>query len=362
LELGPGAKLGPYQVLAPLGAGGMGEVYRARDPRLGRDVAIKLLPADVAGDAERLARFRREAHLLASLNHPHVAGVYGLEELDSKLLLVLELVEGEDLAQRLTRGAIPVEEALDMARQIAEALEEAHEHGIVHRDLKPANIKLTRDGKVKVLDFGLAKAYAGDRASGAPEVSHSPTLTKAGSESGVILGTAAYMSPEQARGKPVDRRADIWAFGVVLYEMLAGKRLFHGETTSDTLAAVLTREPDWALLPVETPLRIRELLRRCLTRDPHERLRDIGDARITLKDAPALPAPAAPLLARSAFRTPWAVPVLVLPGVAIGFLLARGFPYPLPGLWPAGIPAGRESLSSMRAAHRAGQVLFLLET
>ena len=260
----------------------MGEVYRARDTRLGRDVAIKLLPAEVARDAERLARFRREAHLLASLNHPHIAAVYGLEELEGKLLLVLELVEGEDLSQRLKRGAIPVDEALSLAKQIAEGLEEAHEKGIVHRDLKPANIKLTREGKAKVLDFGLAKAYVGDQAANSADASHSPTLTRAGSESGVILGTAAYMSPEQARGKTVDKRADIWAFGVVLFEMLTGKRLFHGETTSDTLAAVLKTDPDWRLLPVETPSRARELLRRCLNRDPRERLRDMDEARVTL--------------------------------------------------------------------------------
>ena len=289
MPLPSGTRLGPYEVLAPLGAGGMGEVYRARDPRLGRDVAIKVLPSEVASDPERLARFRREAHLLASLNHPHIAAVHGLEEQDGKLVLVLELVEGEDLSERLKRGAVPVEEALGIARQIAEALEEAHEHGIVHRDLKPANVKLTPEGKVKVLDFGLAKAYAGEQAANANDASHSPTLTRAGSELGVILGTAAYMSPEQARGKPVDKRADIWAFGVVLFEMLTGKRLFQGETVSDTLAAVLKTDPDWSLLPAETPLRIRELLRHCLTRDPRGRLRDIGDARIEIEGLRSTP-------------------------------------------------------------------------
>ena len=285
MSLATGIRLGPYEVLSPLGAGGMGEVYRARDTRLGRDVAIKLLPAEVAQDAERLARFRREAHLLASLSHPHIAAVHGLEELDGKLLLVLELVEGEDLAERLKRGAIPVDEALGIAKQVAEALEEAHEKGIVHRDLKPANIKLTPEGKAKVLDFGLAKAYSAEGDTDKADVSHSPTLTRAGSQLGVILGTAAYMSPEQARGKPVDKRADIWAFGVVLFEMLTGKRLFHGETVSDTLAAVLKTDPDWSLLPAGTPLRIRNLLRRCLTRDPLGRLRDIGDARIDIDEA-----------------------------------------------------------------------------
>ena len=291
MPLGPGARLGPYEVLAPLGAGGMGEVYRARDARLGRDVALKLLPAEVERDAERLARFRREAHLLASLNHPHIASAYGLEEVDGRLLLVQEMVGGEDLAARLKRGAIPVDEALGIAKQIAEALEEAHEHGIVHRDLKPANVKLTPQGKAKVLDFGLAKAFAGDHVPSGNDASHSPTLTRAGSESGVILGTAAYMSPEQARGRQVDKRSDIWAFGVVLFEMLTGKRLFHGETTSDTLAAILKTDPNWSLLPADTPLQIRELLRRCLTRDPHERLRDIGDARIDIERARLEPAP-----------------------------------------------------------------------
>ena len=286
MPLSSGTQLGPYEVLGLLGRGGMGEVYRARDPRLGRDVAIKVLPAEVASDAERLARFRREAHLLASLNHPHIAAVHGLEELDGNLLLVLELVEGEDLAARMKRGAIPVEEALDIARQIAEALEEAHEHGIVHRDLKPANIKLTPGGKAKVLDFGLAKAWAGESGGQEAALSHSPTLTRAGTETGVILGTAAYMSPEQARGKAVDKRADIWAFGVVVFEMLTGRRLFQGETTSDTLAAVLKIDPDWSLLPAETPPRIRELLCRCLTRDPHERLHDIADARIEIVRTP----------------------------------------------------------------------------
>ncbi len=318
MPLAPGAKLGPYDVHAPLGAGGMGEVYRARDTRLGRDIAIKLLPAEVAQDPERLARFRREAHLLASLNHPHIAAVHGLEELDGKLLLVLELVEGEDLAERLKRGAIPVDEALSIAKQIAEALEEAHEKGIVHRDLKPANIKLTPEGKAKVLDFGLAKAYAGDQAANASDASHSPTLTRAGSESGVILGTAAYMSPEQARGKPVDRRADIWAFGVVLFEMLTGKRLFHGETPSDTLAAVLTREPDWSALPATLPGVVGTLLRDCLVRDPKQRLRDIGDARRALERIGAGATEPAAVAPPSWHRAlPWTLGAL---GLAFGVL------------------------------------------
>ena len=290
MSLTPGVCLGPYEVVAPLGAGGMGEVYRATDTKLGREVAIKVLPAEVAGDPERLARFKREAQLLASLNQPNIAAIHGLEDADGKPFLVLELVEGEDLAERLKRGAVPVDEAIAIAKQIAEALEEAHEHGIVHRDLKPANVKVTPDGKVKVLDFGLAKAYSGESGEGSkPELSHSPTLTRQGTEAGMILGTAAYMSPEQARGKRVDKRADIWAFGVVLFEMLTGKRLFAGETVSDTLAAVLTRDPDWNALPPATPASLRRLLRRCLERDPKRRLHDIADARIEMDESASEP-------------------------------------------------------------------------
>jgi serine/threonine protein kinase len=274
-----------------IGAGGMGEVYRATDTALDRDVAIKVLPAGFAEDTERLARFEREARLLASLNHPNVAHVYGFEAatLDdgSRLhFLAMELVEGEDLAERLKRGAIPVAEALVIARQIAEALEEAHEHGIVHRDLKPANVKVTPGGRVKVLDFGLAKAWSGDGtgATSSADFSHSPTLAHTGTAAGIILGTAAYMSPEQARGKTVDKRADIWALGVVLHEMLTGRPLFAGETVSDVLAAVLTREIDLARLPAATPADLRTLLRRCLERDPRNRLHDVADARIALDE------------------------------------------------------------------------------
>jgi Tol biopolymer transport system component len=285
-----GARLGHYEILASVGAGGMGEVWRAKDMRLGRDVAIKVLPSDVAEDAERLARFEREARLLAALNHPSIAQVYGFENApladgSAVHFLAMELVEGEDLAERLKRGPLPVDEALAVAKQIADALEQAHQKGIVHRDLKPANVKLEPDGKVKVLDFGLAKAYAGESAIGASgDLSNSPTLAHAGTQAGVILGTAAYMSPEQARGKPVDQRADIWAFGVVLFEMLSGRRLFAGETVSDMLAAVLRAEPDWNALPAGTPPRLRALVRRCLERDPRRRLRDIGEARIALED------------------------------------------------------------------------------
>jgi eukaryotic-like serine/threonine-protein kinase len=286
--------LGHYRVLAKLGAGGMGEVYRARDTRLERDVALKVLPESFATDPDRLTRFEREAKLLASLNHPNVAHVYGFE--GAKLpdgstahFLAMELVEGEDLSERLGRGAIPVEEAISIATQIAEGLEEAHERGIVHRDLKPANVKVTPDGKVKVLDFGLAKALEGDPAGPAADgqLSNSPTLSRYATEAGMIMGTAAYMSPEQARGKAVDKRADIWAFGVLLFEMLTGRRLFAGETVSDVLAAVLTREPDFTTLPPATPETARHVLRRCLERDPRRRMRDIGDARVDLETSPA---------------------------------------------------------------------------
>ena len=288
----PGDQLGPYEIKEPLGAGGMGEVYRTLDPRLDQDVAIKVLPEDFAADAERLARFEREAKLLAQLNHSNIAGIYGLEDADGVRFIAMECVEGETLVERLTAtGRIEVDEALEIARQIAEALEAAHESGIVHRDLKPANVKVTPEGKVRVLDFGLAKAWDLDAASGSaggaasisPDLSHSPTMMDA-TCTGVILGTAAYMSPEQARGKPVDKRADIWAFGCVLYEMLAGKRAFTGETVSDTMAAILKEEPDWAPLGQTTPRSIQQLLRRCLTKDPTHRLHDIADARIEIQD------------------------------------------------------------------------------
>jgi len=287
-----GESLAQYRVIASIGAGGMGEVFRGRDTRLDRDVAIKVLPAELAVDRERLARFEREAKLLASLNHPNIAHVYGFESATlpdgtTAHFLAMELVEGEDLAERLSRGAIPVDEAIAIAKQIAEGLEEAHDRGIIHRDLKPANIKLTPDGKVKVLDFGLAKALEPERAAGAAnsQLSHSPTLSRHATEAGMIMGTAAYMSPEQARGKAVDKRADIWAFGVVFFEMLTGERLFTGETVSDILAAVLTRDLGLGALPATTPTAIRQLLRRCLERSPRNRLHDIADARIVLDEA-----------------------------------------------------------------------------
>ncbi len=289
MTLSPGARLGPYEITGAIGAGGMGEVFRARDTKLNRDVAIKVLPAAFADDPERLARFTREAQTLASLNHPNIGAIYGIEDVpaaggagQASRALVMELVEGEDLSTHIARGAIPIAEALPIARQIAEALEAAHEQGIVHRDLKPANIKIRTDGTVKVLDFGLAKAMdPGSTSSSNPNVSHSPTLTHQGASGGMIIGTAAYMAPEQAKGKTVDRRADIWAFGVVLYEMLTGKRAFKGEDVSETLAAVLMTRPSMDALPSVSP-RLKRLLERCLERDVKMRLRDIGEARIEL--------------------------------------------------------------------------------
>jgi Tol biopolymer transport system component len=299
MPLSSGTRLGPYEILAPIGAGGMGEVYRARDSKLGRDVAVKVLPAVFAGDAQYMARFEREAQVLASLNHPNIAAVYGIEQ----GALVMELVAGQTLAERIAAGALPLEEALPVARQIAEGLEAAHDRGIVHRDLKPANVKITPAGVVKLLDFGLAKA-ADEVAPAASQLTISPTLSMAMTQAGMILGTAAYMSPEQARGKPVDRRADIWAFGVVLYEMLTGRSLFaSGDTVTDIIAAVVTRDPDWKALPASTPPHIRRLLERCLRKDVKTRLQAIGEARIAI-DEPA-GTPASPTAAPGETRRPW---------------------------------------------------------
>jgi TolB-like protein/tetratricopeptide (TPR) repeat protein len=286
MAVSPGTRLGWYEIQAPLGAGGMGEVYRACDTRLSRDVAIKVLPPEFADDPERLARFRREAQTLAALNHPNIGAIYGLEEVDGAPYLVLELLSGETLAARLRHGALPQREALALGGQIAAAIEAAHERGIVHRDLKPGNVMLTPGGTAKVLDFGLAKSDPG-RAAG--DSSESPTVTAGigATAHGVILGTAAYMSPEQARGKAVDRRSDVWSFGCVLYECLAGRAAFGGDTASDLIARILEREPDWSALPAGTPARLRDLIRRCLRKDSDARPRDIRDVRLELSEIAA---------------------------------------------------------------------------
>jgi serine/threonine protein kinase/Tfp pilus assembly protein PilF len=278
MTLAPGTKLGPYEIVAPLGAGGMGEVYRAKDPRLGREVAIKGLPDTFAGSPERLARFEREARLLASLSHPNIATIFGLEEASGTPYLVLELVEGETLAQRLTRGSLSTRETLEVGEQIAAAIEAAHEGGVVHRDLKPGNIMLTPSRAVKVLDFGLAKGGASEAGS-TSNLSASPTMALSATGAGIILGTAAYMSPEQARGQSVDRRTDVWSFGCILYECLSGRPCFGGETVSDVIARILEREPDWGTLSPSAPARLREVIRRCLTKDAGKRPRDIGDLK-----------------------------------------------------------------------------------
>ena len=283
MSLEAGHKLAHYEILEPIGKGGMGEVYRARDTKLGRDVAIKVLPEAFSQDQERLDRFRREARLLAQLNHANIATLYGLEEHDGQLFLVMELVEGETLGERIAKGPIPVDECVPLFIQIAEGLEAAHAKGIIHRDLKPANIKTGPDGKPKILDFGLAKAFVGDGET-ASDSSQSPTLTK-GTALGAVLGTAAYMSPEQARGKPVDTRTDIWAFGCCLYEALTAAKTFEGESVTDVLAAVVKNEPLWDALPTDTPFRVRDVLRRSLQKDKRMRCHHVADARLELQDA-----------------------------------------------------------------------------
>ena len=307
MTLEVGKKLGPYEILSPIGAGGMGEVYRARDTKLGREVAIKVLPEAFAENEERLARFEREARLLASLNHPNIATLYGFEHSDGVHFLAMELADGETLAEQLQRGAIPLDDALPIFKQIAEALEAAHEKGIIHRDLKPANIKFSSEGKVKVLDFGLAKAMSGDPAKG--EVSESPTITRDATATGVVLGTAAYMAPEQARGKPVDQRADVWAFGVVLYEVLTGKRAFAAEDVTLTLAAVVTSNPDLAVLPNAISPSLKLFLGRCLKKDPRTRVQAIGDMRLALEGAfdISLPEVTPPEVSRLRVAVPWLI-------------------------------------------------------
>ena len=335
MPLNVGSRLAHYDVTALIGEGGMGQVYQATDTKLNRQVALKILPEAFASDPDRLARFQREAQVLASLNHPGIAAIYGLEEdeTDNTRALVLELVEGPTLADRIAQGPIPVDEALPIAKQIAEALEAAHEAGVIHRDLKPANIKVKADGTVKVLDFGLAKAL-----DPSPETdpSQSPTLTAAATQMDVIMGTAAYMSPEQARGKPVDRRADIWAFGVVLYEMLTGTKPFPGDDISQTLARVIDRDPDWGALPKVLPPALYTYLRRCLQRDPKERIRDMGDVRLAMEGAfettvSAVTEPTvAPRLRAWQRPIPAAVAALVIAAIAGGMVWGLVSPAPAP--------------------------------
>ena len=324
MALTTGTRLGSYEVIALIGAGGMGEVYRAHDTRLGRDVALKVLPELFARDNERMARFEREAKVLASLNHPNIAAIYGLEESGPIRALVMELVEGSTLAERIRSGPVPVDEALPIAKQVADAVEYAHDHNVIHRDLKPANIKVTAEGIVKVLDFGLAKALADDVAEA--DMSNSPTLSMAATRQGVILGTAAYMSPEQAKGKTADRRADVWAFGVVLYEMLVGKQLYSGETIPETLASVMKEAPALEKLPSITPPAIRNLLSRCLEKTVRRRVQHIGEVRIVLEDVlsgvtlgPVEPVTTA--RGKSRERLVWAAAAAVLALTAIAFAI-----------------------------------------
>ena len=326
MTLSNGTKISHYEITSQIGKGGMGEVYQAKDTKLGREVAIKVLPEEFAQDTDRVARFQREAKLLASLNHPNIAAIYGLEEADGTHFLVMELVEGQTLAERIKGGPVPVEESLKLALQIAEALEAAHEKSVIHRDLKPANIKVTPEGKVKVLDFGLAKAFAGEQAD--LNLSNSPTLSVAATQQNVILGTAAYMSPEQARGKEVDKRADIWALGVVLFEMLTGRQVFSENTVSDTLASVLKTEPKWDSLPPNLHPRIRLMLERCLEKDPKKRYSGISDAWVdidtTLTDPSGLfpqPVTVTASQARSQTLLPWVIAILgiVAAGLAVWF-------------------------------------------
>jgi Tol biopolymer transport system component len=364
MSLAAGTRLGPYEIAAAIGAGGMGEVYRATDSNLKRSVAIKVLPASVAADVDRLARFQREAEVLAALNHPNIAAIYGLEKTPDFTALVMELVEGEDLSQRIARGAMALDEALPMARQIADALEAAHEQGIIHRDLKPANIRVRPDGTVKVLDFGLAKALEqgsgiGDR--GAALLANSPTITSPAMMTGVgvILGTAAYMAPEQARGKAVDKRADLWAYGCVVFEMLTGRRAFEGQDVTDTIAAIVRGEPDWSALPAGTPASVKRLLKRCLAKDSKLRLREAGSAIVEIDEARTAPDPAA--TAVIAGRR-WPAAVLAAAAVAMALLVAGYIAWPRPpvdSLTHLAMPVA--PAAALRTSVNAGSIVSISE-
>ncbi|MCM2314124.1 MAG: serine/threonine-protein kinase [Thermoanaerobaculia bacterium] len=360
MSIESGTSLAHYEVTSPLGKGGMGEVFRARDTKLGREVAIKILPEEFTKDAERLARFDREAKLLASLNHPNVAAIHGFEDVSGRKFLVMELAHGETLADRIRRGPLPVEEAIAIAKPIALALEAAHDRGIIHRDLKPANVMVDEDGLVKVLDFGLAKALDVDEES--TDVTNSPTMVRVASHSGVILGTAAYMSPEQAKGKRVDRRADIWAYGVVLYEMLTGERIFGGETVSDSLARVIMSEPDYSKLPAGTPPHVRTLLERCLVKDPKQRLQAIGEARIALESGastavattPTAIAGTAAKKRGAAGALPWVIAALLGVALVAAVLLRK----PEPKLvWKSTISAPEGTVVQLNPAFPGGVAL-----
>ena len=334
MPLQPGTSLGPYSVTAKIGEGGMGEVYQARDTKLDRDVALKVLPEAFTSDPDRLARFEREAKVLASLNHPNIGSIYGLEEAEGVKALVLELIEGPTLAGRIKQGAIPIDEALPIAKQIAEALEAAHEQGVIHRDLKPANIKVKDDGTVKVLDFGLAKAFQPDASD--PNLSMSPTisLTAAATQMGMVIGTAAYMSPEQAKGKVVDKRADVWAFGAVFYEMLTGAKPFVGDDVSDTLALVLKFEPEWESLPADVPARVRQLIQTCLEKNPRQRVHDVADVRLAMEGAfeTTVGTAPSPIAAQELhiWQQPGAIAVTVLAAVVLTGLTVWNLTRPVP--------------------------------
>ena len=363
-----GSHVAGYEILSPLGTGGMGEVYRARDQRLQRDVALKVVHAALLRDPERRARFEREARVLASLSHPNIGAIHGIEDLTAadgqrSPVLVLEFVDGRTLADRIAAGPVPVDEAIGIALQVAEAVEAAHERGIIHRDLKPANVQLTPDGTVKVLDFGLAKALDTEASGSLASPAQSPTLTSASTQMGVIMGTAAYMAPEQARGRTVDRRADIWAFGALLFELLSGRRAFPGDTISDTLAAILTTEPDWSALPPETPQPVQSLIRRCLDRDPRQRLQSIGEARIVLAGRPQFIATDAAVQRRSGISAAIAV-AMVAGAVALTAAAAVWWPRderaPVPRRLDVAVGAERTRTDSVPALSPDGSHLFYI--